>query len=555
MAHRSIGLDIGTSAVRAVELSLDEGHMPILENFGQVGLHAGCVVAGEVRDRSQLSEALERLWKEARFSHRQVKIGVAGLRAIIREIDMPLLPPNELDAAVRYKADEVIPFSMDETVLSAKVIAQVTSPEGPPMLRVLVGAAHAEAVESVVTTVEMAGLEPISIDLQTAALARALFDPRFQMPEAIVSVGAGLTMIVVHQMGTLQFVRTLDVGGETITAAIASALDIPLRDAEAAKRRLSFHGSHDPQAAGTCEQAVGELVGEIHNSIRFFSSLPGRQPVTRIQLTGGGTRAPGFVAMMQATAGVPVALASPLSRVDLSGLALTADQAADVDGVVAAPIGLALPEPVGKPFNLLPHSARTRAVQKRVQKYLVRAAAVIVVLMVGLTALRYLDVHSAQGRLSAIDAQNATIQNVEIPKYDKALLLRDQAVKQAAQVLPVLQKEVDWLVVLNQVSQYIPTSATLANVTLTAASAPGQPGAAPTPGTGPSIGTMTTSVFAQALTDVTTWGQSMSKSPIFSNVDLTSGVTESNSVNFSATLNILDGAKSQRIPEFSVPTK
>ena len=125
--------------------------------------------------------------------------------------------------------------------------------------------------------------------------------------------------------------------------------------------------------------------------------------------------------MMQASSGVPVAMASPLSRVDLSGLALTPEQAADIDGVAAAPIGLALPEPSGKAFNLLPDSVRIRAVQKRVQRYLIRAAAVIVVLMVGLTAMRYLQVNSAQGRLGTIQAQNATIQNVEIPKYDKAV--------------------------------------------------------------------------------------------------------------------------------------
>jgi len=555
MAHRSIGLDIGTSAVRAVELSIDEGRLPAIESFGQVGLQPGCVIAGEVRDRGQLAEALERLWKEGRFSHRQVKVGVAGLRAIIRELDMPFMPPNELDSAVRYKADEVIPFSMEDTVLSAKVIAQVTTPERPPQLRVLVGAAHAEAIDAVVGSLEMAGLEPISIDLQTAALARALFDPRFQMAEAIVSVGAGLTMIVIHQMGTLQFVRTLDVGGETITSAIAAALDIPHRDAEVAKRRLSFPGNHDPMAAQACERAVGELVGEIHNSIRFFASLPGRQPVGRIQLTGGGTRAAGLLGMMQATSAIPVAIASPLSRVDLSDLPLTPEQAADVDGVVAAPIGLALPEPAGRPFNLLPASVRTRAIQKRVQKYLIRAAAVIVVLMVGLTALRFYQVSSAQGRLSAIEAQNATIRNVEIPKYDKALVLRDQVVKQSAQVLPTLGNEVDWLVVLNQISQYIPPSATLSNITLMAASNPGQPTSRSATTTGPSLGSITTGVIAKALTDVTAWGQSMAKSPIFDNVDLSSGVSQSNSVGFSATLNILDGAKSQRIAEYSVPTR
>jgi type IV pilus assembly protein PilM len=398
----------------------------------------------------------------------------------------------------------------------------------------------------------MAGLEPVSIDLQTAALARALFDPHFQLPEAIVSVGAGLTMIVIHQMGILQFVRTLDVGGETITAAIASALDIPLRDAEAAKRRLSYPGGHDPQAAGSSEEAVRGLVNEIHNSIRFYSSLPGRQPVARIQLTGAGTRAAGLLGMMQSTAGIPVAVASPLSRVDLSSLELSPDQAADIDGVVAAPIGLALPEPVGTPFNLLPESARTRAVQKRVQKYLIRAAAAVLLLIVVLTGLRYLQVSSAQSRLTTIQAENATIQNVQIPKYDKALSLRNQVASQSALVLPTLAKEVDWLVVLNQISQYIPAAATLSNITMVAASDPGSTSSGSTV-SGPSLGSVTTLVSAKALTDVTTWGQSMATSPIFNGVDLSSGVSSSNSVTFGATLNILDGAKSQRLSEYEVP--
>ncbi len=553
MTNQSIGLDIGTSAVRAVEMRIDEGRVPVIENFGQVGLQPGCVTAGEIRDQDQVAEALSRLWREGRFGHRQVKVGLAGLRAIIREIDMPLLPPSELESAVRFKADEVIPFSMQETVLSSKVIAQVASPEGPPQLRVLVGAVHAEAVESLVSTLEAAGLEPVSIDLQTAALARAVSDPGFQAPEAIVSIGAGLTMIVVHLMGNLQFVRTLDTGGETITAAIASALDIPHRDAEAAKRRLGYPGTHDVMAAGACDRAVNELVAEIHNSIRFFSSLPGRQPIARIQITGGGARSPGLLKLMQANAGVPVALASPLSRIDLSDMPLTPEQASDVDTVAAAPIGLALPDAIGKPFNLLPDSARTRALERWVHRYLVRAAAVVAVLVVGLSAMRFLQVHNAQNRLSAINAENATIQNVEIPKYDKALVLRDQVVKQSAQVIPTLNKEVDWLVVLNQIAQYIPSNVTLSSITLTADSNPGSSGSAVSSPISGQIGTVATSVEAKALTDVTAWGQSIVQSPVLKDAVLASGVSQGSSVSFSATLDVLNGAKSQRISEYSVP--
>lgn len=172
-------------------------------------------------------------------------------------------------------------------------------------------------------------------------------------------------------------------------------------------------------------------------------------------------------------------------------------------------------------------------------------------LIVGLTGLRLFQVHSAENKLSAVNVQDATIRNVEIPKYDKALVLRNEVVRASGQILPILEKEVDWLVVLNQIAQYIPPSATLSNISLSATSEPGQPAIPPVAGAG--IGSVNTSVSAKALTDVTAWGHSLSQSPVFSEVDLTSGVSDSAGVSFSATLNILNGAKSQRLSEYSVP--
>src|SRR3974377_1472628 len=100
---------------------------------------------------------------------------------------MPPLPPEELDEAVKYQADQVIPFPLERTALSAKVIAQYTDADGAPQIRVLVAAAHRDLIDGVVNAVISAGLEPVRIDLDTAALARALYDPSFSGgPEAIV---------------------------------------------------------------------------------------------------------------------------------------------------------------------------------------------------------------------------------------------------------------------------------------------------------------------------------------------------------------------------------
>jgi hypothetical protein len=94
---------------------------------------------------------------------------------------------------------------------------------------------------------------------------------------------------------------------------------------------------------------------------------------------------------------------------------------------------------------------------------------------------------------------------------------------------------------------------TLSSITLTADANPGATGSAVAAPIGGQIGAISASAEAKELTDVTAWGQSIVKSPILRDAVLSSGVSKSDLVTFSSTLDILNGAKSQRIPEYSVP--
>ncbi len=571
---RIVGLDIGTSAIRAVELTVGEGGRPVLEAFGQVGLRPGTVVDGEVRDRTRVVEALHRLWHEGGFSEKRVNLGVAGLRAITREVDMPPLPPDELDNAVRFQADQVIPFPLERTSISAKVIAQYTDAEGEPQIRVLVAAAHRDMIDGVVDAVQAAGLEPVGIDLDTAALARALYDPSFSGgPEAIVSVGAGLTMVVVHQGGLLQFVRTIDLGGDSVTKSIASALDLPLPDAEAIKRKLGEPGLHDTRAESASAGAVEELVGEVHNSIRFFSSLPGRQVPARVLVTGGGARTAGFLSKLQLGLEPQVQPASPLSLVDTSRLPISEEEAASINPTLAVPVGLALPDPAGKSFNLLPAEISAKFAEKRIRTYLLAGAAGLLVVLIGLTLWRVLAVNSAQNQVNSLQQQLTTINTVEIPKYDKAVALKASVTATQAALRPLVANEVDWLVVLNQVSTYQPTTATLSTLTLTAtppattstgsaaATTPVTGAAAPSATTAPSarpgptvvLGTAVATVYTQSVPDVTAWGTSMGQSPAFTDVIASGNLAQSTSgtVTFSGSWDLNGNSVSNRSAEFS----
>lgn len=552
MAHRIVGLDIGTSAVRAVELEVSEGTRPVLLAYGQVGLPPGAVVDGDIRDHSRVVQSIQRLWREGGFGERRVNLGIVGLRAIIREIDLPPLPLAELDDAVLFQADQVIPFPLERTAISAKVIARFTDADGSPRIRVLVAAAHRDLIDGVVSAVEGAGLEPVSIDLDTDALARALNDPHFTGgSEAIVSVGAGLTMVVIHQGGLLQFVRTIDIGGQTVTEAIAAALDLPVSDAEEVKRRLGHAGAHDRRAESVTATVVADLVSEVHNSVRFFSSQPGRDAPTRLLVTGGGSQTVGFLTKLQGGIDIPVLPASPLSLVDTSKLPITDQEAAAINRTLAVPVGLALPDQSERPFNLLPTEVTARQAERRVRKALVACGVVLLLLMIAGTLWRVLAVRSADHRVSALNSQLTHIDSVTVPKYDKVVSLQQKVRSLQAQDKPLVAGQVDWLVVLNQLSQYMPSTSVFSTLDLTGSDIPGTaPAAGVSPGSAP-IGTGTAGVVVSNLTEFSQFGNSMSTSPAITLGQPTGTLDNSSSITFDITFSIDSDAHSQRTSLFT----
>ena len=341
---------------------------------------------------SAVTEAITKLWKNGQFSSTSVIVGIAGLRAITREIDLPYVPDNEVDSAVRFQSEEVIPFPPDQTILSSQILADYTSADGDKMRRVLVAAAHVDLVNGVIEAVEKAGLTVVGVDLISSALVRAIGgQDASEQPEAIVSVGAGLTVVVVHQQGRPQFVRTIGSGGNATTAAVSAALDLPLADAEGVKRRIGEPIAQMQAAERAAQASMNELVGEIRNSIQYFASLPGRLPVSRVLITGGGSELGGLSSMLEDQVRLPVLTVSPLARLDTSKLDLSEEQAHEVGPVLATPIGLALPEPdkAVKKFNLLPPEVAQRARMKKIQQRTSSSAAAV---LVALGPLRSVEV-------------------------------------------------------------------------------------------------------------------------------------------------------------------
>jgi len=233
VAGRStVGLDIGTSGVRAAEVSFGKGPAT-LERFGQVSLPAGAVRGGEVVDSDPVAVAIKQLWAQAKFSSKKVVVGVANQKVVVRQVDLPWLPTGELRASLSFQAQEYIPMPVEQAILDFHPLEEFENESGGRMLRVLLVAAAREMVNGALEAVTKAGLRPVMVDLNPFAVLRSLATQddlglAGVDAEALVDIGASVTNIVIHQGGVPRFVRILLMGGADVTEAVAERMGVPV---------------------------------------------------------------------------------------------------------------------------------------------------------------------------------------------------------------------------------------------------------------------------------------------------------------------------------------
>jgi type IV pilus assembly protein PilM len=352
-----IGLDVGSTAVRAAELT--EGSPPSVVRAAQVPLPAGAVENGEVRDVQAVSEALRELWTRGGFKSRKVWMGVGNQRVVVREIALPAMPEKELRQSLGFQVQEFIPMPVDEAVLDYHLIEEIEI-EGRSMLRLLLVAAQKAMVDTLVAAATGAKVEPIGLDLVPFALVRAVGATGAGMElettggEAVVDVGAHVTNIVVHAAGETRFVRILPSGGRDITVAIARGMSVEDDVAERLKRG-EFGGDGEPspeaargsagqlaQASEIAMQRATQFVDEIRSSLEFYTAQTQGARIERLLISGGGSKLEGFIDILRARIPVTVEPGRVFSRVG-SQLALSEEAQAEAEPVLATAVGLAIP--------------------------------------------------------------------------------------------------------------------------------------------------------------------------------------------------------------------
>lgn len=483
----SIGVDIGSSAVRAAEVVID-GKSSELVRFAQVGLPPGAVVEGEVRDQAGVAAALKRLWSEGGFRSRDVVLGVSSQRAMVRLIEMPAIADKQLRSALRYEIGDLLPIPLDQAVFDFAVLGPGRPKgDGGQTTQVLVVVAQKDIVWDEIAVAKRAGLRVRAVDASPLALLRAV--PPAETSDAldaVVSLGAHLVVAAIRQGSTPRFMRT---------ATVAEDAEAPARTV-AGSRFAPVPGRDKPEARGPGAKS-GPIIEEVRSSIEFFLSHAQGAVLERVQLTGGGALTPGLADRLAAALGIPVVPASVAPKCEASTLALSEVQFREASLRWTTAVGLALWGSEGANPSLLPPEIEEK---RRERSTMVLAAAGVVVIAAGLGVMS----HGRTGAIAkvkqqiTVDQHQAAALEAEIGKLGAFPQAQSDVAARRALGASALSNDIDWVGLDHRIERALPngvqaTSISFMSTAASSTASPQGPSASGTTSAGSYVGTVSIS--------------------------------------------------------------
>lgn len=550
----SIGLDIGSTAVRAAELNVEQGRHSV-RKFGQVGLPHGAVVDGEIVNPIAVTEALRRLWSEAGFSSNKVVLGVSGPRVFVRQADVPVLSDEDLRSSLRFDGQELVPIPLDEASFDFSVLERPDGGGGgdtAPSMRILLVAAHQDVLRSQLAVLKGAGLEAVAMDSSSLALLRAI--PTDPGPsgggvEVVVSIGAELTTVAVRQDGVPRFIRTLTMGGSRLTQSIANTLHVDAPVAERMKRMaVADRNPQTAQLRRAMATDVRDLAEDIRATVDFFLSQSDDQTIERLLITGGASQTEGLAQAIGGNLPVQVLRVAPFAGLSADGLALASEALDRAGSSAATAVGLAL-WPVGPAairLSILPEEvARARHARRLFQAAACGLAGLAGVLAVAGT-LQVMRVQKAESQARDSQAQ-VTALTGQVNRLESETAVHGKALARAKLDRAALTGDVDWVRLLGQLAGVMPPNLHLLTFSGTRGTGARSAGSS----TAPAVGAVTFDVQGSGDANlVADWLEALHRDPAFQGTWV-GGLSITNSpggksVSFSSTATLTPKAESGR---------
>ncbi|MBL8735881.1 MAG: type IV pilus assembly protein PilM [Planctomycetes bacterium] len=275
-----VGLDIGSSCIKAVELTRDK-YDHVITGYAQV----------DVQSEAARQDAIAELMRVARFRTKRIATAVSGKNVVFRYISLPEMGEDKLLQAVRLDAEKYIPFDVGDVELDAQKLGVAPDANGRNEMKVLLVAAKRTIVADHSRMLSELGLQPVAVGVDGFALGNAwelgdMVNPGIQEPGrtvALIDIGATKASINILRDNVSCFAREVPMGGQDLTNAIARRLGVEPGQAEAMKRDP---GDQLAVVQEACGQVLEDLGNEVNLSFDFFENQFDGE-VQEVWLTGG----------------------------------------------------------------------------------------------------------------------------------------------------------------------------------------------------------------------------------------------------------------------------
>ena len=337
--RESFGLDIGTSAVKVVQLRKGPDGFT-LTALGNAALPVDAIADGMIKTPDAVAAAIRDAVARAGITIREAVIGIAGSELITKKVQLPEVPAKELRDAVELEAEHHIPFAFDEVCLDYHVAGRHDG-----VMDLVIVAVKKSKVSEYIGVVEDAGFVPVIVDVDGFAVGNQF---EVNHPEtsgdavALIDMGAAVMKTNVIRGGAPAFARDIPFGGNQYTQAIADRLRTTFDHAERAKLGEASDIAWD-SIVPALESVSRDLALEVRRTFDYFGSTSDSERIGRVVMSGGAARLRGLTEYLSSTWSIPVDVARPFERIDVD--AAFADEARAAGPALAVAVGLALRGP------------------------------------------------------------------------------------------------------------------------------------------------------------------------------------------------------------------
>ena len=310
------GLDIGTSSLRVVQLTNNNGPRQLLK-YAMAPIDGKLALSDSKADRQKVADKIKEIITQTQITTKNVAVGIPSSRVFTTVVDLERLSPAELAKTIKYQADSLIPTPVAESKIDWAMIGD--SPKDPNKVEVLLSSVGNDFIEARLDLLESIGLNVVAFEPDNLAITRAVLTPEAIEPQMVIDIGSKSTDIVITMNGAPRLTRAIPTGSDAIIKSAVQNLNI---DENQAQEFVFKFGLSEQKLEGQVHNAiigtVDVLMGDIDKSIKFFQARYKDVKLDRIVMTGGASALPEFPLYIANKFGINVEIGNAWRNVQFS---------------------------------------------------------------------------------------------------------------------------------------------------------------------------------------------------------------------------------------------